>query len=216
MAMPRKKNDGFVPETPVPIRVGKPTWHYKAAIGVLVVIILVMMAVQFAGATASAVSKSDYAEAQVREVFSILTERPISILKKEDIGGIMMFVVSTGNNTAKIPRNIQFYITPSGSYILNNFIDTEQYKNIIRKDKSFALCLADKGVRVLISDNDKSARQISAIGVFANLIRTDCTTNGNYCMQAGVTEFPTTIYKGISYPGIKDTEWFEQTTGCVK
>ena len=189
----------------------KNTTVYKAAIFILAIIVVVLFYNFYAPSGTGNAVKS------VEDVFSLLTDGKAEILAaKEEAFGLVKVTVKTGTTGSNINAQ-EVYVTLDGSMITTSVVKVDDYKRSLEADKAFAQCLFDSGIRVFgLLNESASVLQTQILGTFGSRVFVDCSGNVEACLQLGVGQFPTTIYNGSGYPGIRPLQAFTQLTGCAR
>lgn len=192
--------------------------NYAMIFGVVIVVIVVLAAASFIIFFAPSERGGDEQKIKdsIQELYQILTGQDVEILATEFENNIYKIVIQTfdiqGNRNTQV-----LFVTKDGKMMTDRMIDLEAYKTGLQREKNFVQCLFDKGVRIVgLANNTGSVLQVQALGTFGSLLYFDCGgANLQICQDIGVQTVPSVIYNNTIYEGLKEPQWFIDTTGCT-
>jgi hypothetical protein len=162
------------------------------------------------------VSSQNEAVENVKDVYELLTESEVEVLKVDDVGSLynvlLRMKLSTGDMLTEV------FASKDGKYFSEaaNVIESAGFAERLTREKDFAECLFGKKLLVFgVSNEQNTAQQLLEIGNFATKIYVDCVgTNLQICQQVGIQTIPTIVYEGRNYTGPVTRNWISDLTGC--
>jgi len=140
----------------------------------------------------------------------------VSIEKIEDISGIYKILFRaidvSGTTTFR-----EAYITKDGKLLTENMILVEQSITQINKIMNFVDCLASKNLRIAgVTNHTATVLQFNVLGgSYATKLYLSCDGQlAQQCVDANITQVPTTVYENKGYPGVQSIQFFENLTAC--
>lgn len=147
------------------------------------------------------------------EVYGLLTDAEVDVLSAEDLGQTYKVIFRLKDRQGTPDQTA--YLTKDGRYITDQLLEVQPYTERLRREKRFAECLADKGVRAFVAPGDPASQQvIDAIGAYAHRVAVDCRQNPTGCQNLGISTLPTIQMGDIKEPSAKPRAWIESLSGC--
>ena len=116
------------------------------------------------------------------------------------------------------------YVTKDGKLLSmsDSTILVESSIDQVEKQKDFANCLYDSGVRIFGISNQTTqgglatVYQLNILGsIYSPKLFVSCDGQfAQQCINAGISEVPSVVIGGNIDPGIKTVDWFQTKTGC--
>lgn len=194
---------------------GRRNYKYIGIIIILLIAVAVLGMQNTGIFTGQATGKQDAAVKAVENIYSLITENPVEVLKVEEQSGLYRIVMRTTLPNGQ--QNVaEAFVTKDGSMILTNPLNTTAYADQLTKEKAFAECVASKRLVVAGQATDSNTiQQLRLLGNFAYKFYVDCSgANLQVCQQANITQIPLVVYNNASYPGVQARSFFEDLTGC--
>lgn len=150
---------------------------------------------------------------EIREFYSLFSD-DVVILNYASIDNFYQVNLSF-NTKANQPSLQSIFITQDGKYISTQLMELDSAKKQILDQEEFAGCLLENEFFVFgVSGTVQTINQLNVIGSFANNVFIDCTSNLEFCTQAGIKVNPTLYYQNTTYEGIKPKNFIQNLTGC--
>lgn len=166
-----------------------------------------------AGATAGTSIDETEARRKVAEVYGLLTDTTVDVLSAEDLGHTWKVIFRLRGREGTPDQTS--YITKDGRWVTDQLLELTEYTDRLRREKRFAECLADKGLRVYVAPGDPTSQKIiDAIGSYAHRVAVDCRANPTSCQNLGIELLPTMQLGEVKEPGAKDRAFIENLSGC--
>ena len=191
------------------------TMWYKAAIIVLVLIIIALVGFFGLSSTGMATGDQKKAENSVKDLYKILTGAEVDIMKTLDQNGVYKITVrfkdASGRDTLQ-----DIFVTKDGSFFTDRMVDLEMQKSILKNQSAFAQCLADKQLRIIgLSTDAQTQAQLQVLGAFSARLYFDCGgDNLAICQQLNISTVPVVFYNNQLVQGPQNLQWFEQNLDC--
>jgi len=145
----------------------------------------------------------------------------ISVESVKDMGDIYRVLLKVVSNRGTNYQEV--FVTKDGKYLTTSIIFVKESIKSISSLKNFVECLNSKGVRIYgITNSTQSPQgasatllQLNILGRYSIQLYVPCDGQFvNNCLNAGVTQVPSVVYKGKVYSGVYSIPWFENLTGC--
>ncbi len=198
-----------------PVRSETSTRTYKIVIVILVLIILAGGVFFVFGSIPAAGGDKTKAEANVLDLYKVITGGNVEILKTSEQNGLYKVTVRFGDATGR--DTVQdIFITKDSLFFTDRLIDVGVQKSVLGNQSAFAQCLFDKRIRIFGLSNDPATQaQLQVLGAFAASLYVDCGgQNAAICQQLNITQVPVIFYNGTLVQGPLNTDWFVQNAGC--
>lgn len=187
---------------------------YKIVIAILIIIILAGGVFSLFGSIPAGGDKIK-AEANVIDLYKVITGGNVEILKTSEQNGLYKITVRFRDGTGRDTLQ-DIFVTKDGAFFTDRLIDVGAQKSILGNQSAFAQCLFNKQVRVFGLANDPATQaQLQVLGVFSQQLYVDCGgQNLAICQQLNVTQVPVIFNNGTLVQGPVNVQWFVQNTGC--
>lgn len=128
---------------------------------------------------------------------------------------VVKLIGPSGTNYAEV------WVTKDGKYLTQNMIIVKDAAAQIGNYKSFVDCLYNKGLRIYGVTNQSiqagvsTLTQLNILGLYSPRIFVSC--DGDLlpnCIQAGITQAPSTVYQNNTYAGIFSVGQLANLTAC--
>ena len=147
------------------------------------------------------------------QVYGLLTDAEVDVLSVEDLGHTYKVIFRLKGREGTPDQTA--YLTKDGRYITDQLLEVSSYSERLKREKRFAECLADKGLRAFVAPGDAASQQvIDAIGAYAHRVAVDCRQNPTGCQNLGISTLPTIQMGEIKEPSAKPRPWIESLSGC--
>ena len=140
----------------------------------------------------------------------------ISVIKVEDISGMYKVYLKAIDSTGTANYR-ETYITKDGQLLTENVILVNESISQITRVHDFVDCLDTKGLKILgISNQTGTILQFNLLGgSYATKLYVSCDGEfAQQCVNAGITQVPSTVYGNQGYPGVQPLTFFENLTQC--
>ncbi|MBI2542789.1 MAG: hypothetical protein HYW24_01235 [Candidatus Aenigmarchaeota archaeon] len=141
----------------------------------------------------------------------------VSTVKVDEVSGmykvLLKAVDASGTATYR-----EVYVTKDGELMTESMVIVAQSTDVLTRTNKFVDCLESKGVKIFgVANHTGTLLQFNVLGGnYATKLYGSC--DGQFtqqCIDAGITEVPTTIYEGKGYAGAQSIEFFQKLTGCA-
>lgn len=152
---------------------------------------------------------------KVRSFYEIAFPGVIASIESiKDDGGLykVLLKLNDGQNT----EFVESYVTKDGSLITDQAINLDDSISQLERSRDFVNCLFDSGVRIFgVSNHTASLLQLNILGLYSPRLFVSCEgENAAACVQAGISEVPTSLVGNFTQVGVQTAEWFAENTGC--
>ncbi len=167
-------------------------------------------------------AKSKSVAASVRELYEIANPgSSVEIVAVKDEGNMFKIILKLTDARGSFYREV--YVSKDGKFLTEGVIFVKESLERMKKLRDFVDCLYDSGLRIYgILNRTQSPQaalatslQLNLLGRYSPKLLVSCDGVAlQNCMKAGVTSFPSIVYQGKVYAGVKSVEWLSQLTGC--
>ncbi len=188
----------------------------KVYLGIIVVLVLIVAYVGTqSGQYGLDVAEKASASAIVEELYELQYESDAEILSVSDQNGLYKVIVRFTDFAGQSATQ-DVFVTKDGELLTDRLIITENYKNALANQKSFAECLADTGLRILgKTDDTATLQQLDVLGTYAYKVFVSCDgPSEQACIDLGVQRYPTTVYNNTGFDNLYNPQFFAELTGC--
>ncbi len=151
---------------------------------------------------------------QLVELYETVSGKPTRVVAVTGESGMWRLVFEMDTPDKKSQQVV--YATADGRrFFEGQGVHLRSELATVKRDKRFALCLADKKVRVFGDARGKTTvQQLRTIGRFGASLFINCATNPKNCAKLGVKSLPTVAVGNDMTPGVQTRAFLESATGC--
>ncbi len=142
----------------------------------------------------------------------------VSVVKVEEANGMYKLLLKAVDASGAITYR-EVYVSMDGGLMSENMILVSDSINRMTKMRDFVDCMDGKGMRIFgLVNHTATSFQFNALGgSYATKLYGSCDggERAQQCIDAGITQVPTTVYQGKGYPGVQTAEALSALTGCM-